>query len=120
VTWTRARASVTLRALVPNPERVLLPGMFVREVIQKVREGAVLAPQQGVSHDPKGHPARLVWLRTIRWQSRALKTDRAIGGPVLVTSGLKAGTASLRGYPVRQAGREGCPRRVPAARREDR
>jgi len=92
VTVDQGTGSVTLRALVPNPERVLLPGMFVREVIQEgVREGAVLAPQQGVSHDPKGHPSALVVAADNTVESRTLKTDRAIGDQWLVTSGLKAG-----------------------------
>jgi membrane fusion protein, multidrug efflux system len=92
VTVDQGTGSVTLRALVPNPERVLLPGMFVREEIQEgVREGAVLAPQQGVSHDQKGQPNALVVTADNTVELRTLKTDRAIGDQWLVTSGLKAG-----------------------------
>ncbi len=60
VTVDEGTGSVTLRALMPNPERLLLPGMFVHEQIQEgVRQG-VLAPQQGVSHDQKGDANALV------------------------------------------------------------
>jgi membrane fusion protein (multidrug efflux system) len=84
--------SVTLRALMPNPERVLLPGMFVREVIQEgVRQGAVLAPQQGISHNQKGEPNALVVGPGNIVELRIIETDRAVGDQWLVTSGLKPG-----------------------------
>jgi membrane fusion protein, multidrug efflux system len=56
-----------------------------------VREGAVLAPQQGVSHDQKGQPNALVVGPDNTVELRSLKTDRAIGDQWLVTSGLKPG-----------------------------
>jgi membrane fusion protein (multidrug efflux system) len=56
-----------------------------------VREGAVLAPQQGVSHDQKGRPNALVVGPDNTVELRTLKTDRAIGDQWLVTSGLKPG-----------------------------
>ncbi len=84
--------SVTLRALMPNPERLLLPGMFVREQIQEgVRQGAVLAPQQGVSHDQKGEPDALVVGPDGTVELRTLQVDRAIGDQWVVNSGLKPG-----------------------------
>jgi membrane fusion protein (multidrug efflux system) len=92
VTVDEGTGSVTLRALLPNPERLLLPGMFVREEIQEgVREGAVLAPQQGISHDQKGAPNALVVDPDNTVELRTLVTDRAIGDQWLVTSGLKPG-----------------------------
>ena len=92
VTVDQGTGSVTLRALIPNPDRVLLPGMFVREEIQEgVRQGAVLAPQQGVSHDQKGEPNALVVGPNNTVELRTLVTDRAIGDQWLVTSGLKPG-----------------------------
>jgi membrane fusion protein, multidrug efflux system len=92
VTVDEGTGSVTLRALLPNPERVLLPGMFVREVIQEgVRQGALLAPQQGVSHDQKGRPNALVVGADDIVELRTIETDRAIGDQWLVTSGLKPG-----------------------------
>jgi len=92
VTVDETTGSVTLRALMPNPERLLLPGMFVREEIQEgVRQDAVLAPQQGISHDQKGEPNALVVGPDNIVELRTLKTDRAIGDQWLVTSGLKPG-----------------------------
>ena len=92
VTVDQGTGSVTLRALIPNPERLLLPGMFVREVIQEgVRQGAVLAPQQGISHDQKGEPNALVVGPDNIVELRTVATDRAIGDQWLVSSGLKPG-----------------------------
>jgi membrane fusion protein, multidrug efflux system len=92
VTVDQGTGSVTLRALLPNPERLLLPGMFVREEIQEgVRQGAVLAPQQGISHDQKGAPNALLVGPDNTVELRTLETDRAIGDQWLVTSGLKPG-----------------------------
>ena len=92
VTVDQGTGSVTLRALLPNPERMLLPGMFVREEIQEgVRQSAVMAPQQGISHDQKGQPNALVVGADNAVELRTLETDRAIGDQWLVTSGLKPG-----------------------------
>jgi membrane fusion protein (multidrug efflux system) len=84
--------SVTLRALVPNPERLLLPGMFVREQIEEgTRQDAVLAPQQGVTHNQKGEPNALVVGPDNVIELRVLTTDRAAADQWVVTSGLKVG-----------------------------
>jgi RND family efflux transporter MFP subunit len=92
VTVDTGTGSVTLRALMPNPERLLLPGMFVREQIEEgVRQGAVLAPQQGVSHDQKGDPDALVVGPGDVVELRSLQVDRTIGDQWLVTAGLKPG-----------------------------
>jgi membrane fusion protein, multidrug efflux system len=92
VTVDLGTGSVTLRALIPNPERLLLPGMFVREQIQEgVRQETVLAPQQGVSHNQKGDPTALVVGPDNTVELRTLQTDRAVGDRWVVTSGLKPG-----------------------------
>src|SRR6202789_478232 len=92
VTVDQTTGSVTLRALMPNPERLLLPGMFVREEIQEgVRQGVVLAPQQGISHNQKGEPNALVVGPDNIVELRTVVTDRAIGDQWLVSSGLKPG-----------------------------
>jgi membrane fusion protein (multidrug efflux system) len=84
--------SVTMRALFPNPERILLPGMFVRERIEEgVRVGALLVPQQGVSHNDKGEATALVVAADNTIARRLLKTDRAVGDQWLVSSGLREG-----------------------------
>src|SRR6202042_3896024 len=80
VTVDQGTGSVTLRALIPNPERLLLPGMFVREQIQEgIRQGTVLVPQQAVSHDQKGTPTTLTVGSDGVVQLRVLATDRAVG-----------------------------------------
>src|SRR5215468_10402336 len=92
VTVDTGTGSVTLRALMPNPERLLLPGMFVREQIQEgVRQGAVLAPQQGISHDQKGEANALVVGPDDKVELRTLQVDRAIGDQWVVSAGLQAG-----------------------------
>ena len=84
--------SVTLRALFPNPDKLLLPGMFVREQIQEgTRSDALLVPQVAVTHNQKGDPTALVVNSDNKVELRTLVTDRAIGDKWLVTDGLKAG-----------------------------
>lgn len=84
--------SFTVRIEVPNPDRLLLPGMFVRAVVQEgTIAQAVVVPQQGVSRNPKGEPVALVVDETGKVQQRLLSLDRAIGNQWLVTAGLAAG-----------------------------
>lgn len=81
--------SVILRAVFPNPQGILLPGMFVRAVVQEgVSRQAILIPQQSVSRDPKGNPTALVVDAEGKVQQRMLVLDRAIGDKWLVSSGL--------------------------------
>jgi membrane fusion protein (multidrug efflux system) len=55
ITVDQGTGSVTVRAIFPNPRGVLLPGMFVRARIEEgINENAILVPQVGVTHDPKG------------------------------------------------------------------
>lgn len=92
VTVDPTTGSVIIRAIFPNPKAVLLPGMFVRAVIQEgVAEQAILAPQQGVSRNPKGEPIALIVDETGQVQQRRLTLDRAINNQWLVTSGLSGG-----------------------------
>ena len=87
-----ATGTVTLRAQFPNPDDTLLPGMYVRALLdQAVAQDAILAPQQGVSHDAKGNPVAMVVAPNNTVEMRVLTTDRAIGDRWLVTSGLGAG-----------------------------
>ena len=84
--------SVTLRALFPNPDKLLLPGMFVREQIEEgSRTDALLVPQVAVTHNQKGDPTALVVNSENKVELRSLVTERAIGDKWLVTDGLKAG-----------------------------
>ncbi|MBW2561065.1 MAG: efflux RND transporter periplasmic adaptor subunit [Deltaproteobacteria bacterium] len=92
VTVNQTTGTVTLRIVFPNPDGVLLPGMFVRAVVREgVNEGAILVPQQAVSRDPKGNPLTLVVDSQGTVEQRQLEIDRAIGNQWLVTSGLAPG-----------------------------
>ncbi|MGI6416927.1 MAG: efflux RND transporter periplasmic adaptor subunit [Thermoguttaceae bacterium] len=92
VTVDPTTGSVILRIVVPNPEGVLLPGMFVRAMIDEgVNEKAILVPQQAVSRDPKGNPVALIVDVEGKVQQRGLSTDRAVGDKWLVSSGLSDG-----------------------------
>jgi membrane fusion protein (multidrug efflux system) len=92
VTVDPTTGSVTLRMVFPNPDRVLLPGMYVRAVVEEgVNEAAILAPQQGVTRDPKGTATALVVGEDGKAEERQLAVDRAVGDRWLVTHGLAAG-----------------------------
>jgi membrane fusion protein (multidrug efflux system) len=92
VTVDPGTGAVTLRAIFPNKDGLLLPGMFVREQLQEgIVQNAILAPQQGVTHNQKGLPTALVVDGDGKVQLRMLKTDRAIGDAWLVTDGLMEG-----------------------------
>ena len=92
ITVEPTTGSVTLRLVFPNPEGLLLPGMFVRAVVKEgLSEHAILVPQQAVSRDPKGNPIALIFDSGGKVQQRMLRLDRAIGDQWLVTSGLAAG-----------------------------
>ncbi|MCP1470258.1 membrane fusion protein (multidrug efflux system) [Sphingobium sp. OAS761] len=84
--------TVTLRARFPNPDGLLMPGMFVRVVApQSVVPGAVLAPQQGISRDPKGDATALVVGKDNKVERRVVTAAQAIGDKWLITKGLKSG-----------------------------
>lgn len=84
--------SVTIRARFPNPDGLLLPGMFVRAVApQAVIPNAILVPQQGISRDVKGNATALVVGPGNKVVERVVKADRAIGDKWLITAGLKKG-----------------------------
>lgn len=84
--------SVTLRAVFPNPDSVLLPGMFVQTVIKEgVNQAAILVPQQGVSRDRKGNPTALIVDAESKTALRMLTVDRAVGDQWLVSAGLAPG-----------------------------
>jgi membrane fusion protein (multidrug efflux system) len=84
--------AVTLRAIFPNPDGILLPGMFVRAtIIEGMDEHAILAPQQGIGRNEKGDPTALVVDAKNIARLKVLKTSRAVGDKWLVTDGLKPG-----------------------------
>ncbi|HUB67918.1 MAG TPA: efflux RND transporter periplasmic adaptor subunit [Candidatus Methylacidiphilales bacterium] len=92
VTVDVGTGSVILRAVFPNPKRILLPGLFVTAHLEEgfIKNG-ILAPQQGVTHNQRGEPTALVVTPENKVELRILKTDRAIGDNWLITEGLHAG-----------------------------
>jgi membrane fusion protein (multidrug efflux system) len=92
VTVDPGTGSVALRALFANPKGELLPGMFVRALLEEgVNPQALLVPQVGVTRDQKGVPVALVVNAEKKVERRQLVTERAVGDAWLVTDGLKAG-----------------------------
>jgi membrane fusion protein, multidrug efflux system len=98
VTVDQGTGSVTLRAIFPNRDDLLLPGMFVRATIEEgTRLGAILAPQEGITHAPDGSATALVVGADNKVQQRNLVLDRAIGNQWIVTSGLAEGDRLIVG-----------------------
>lgn len=92
VTVDPSTGSQLLRMVFPNPRHVLLPGMYVRAIVEEgVAEQAILVPQQGVTRDPKGNAIAMVVNASDKVEQRSLTVDRAIGTKWLVLGGLAAG-----------------------------
>ena len=84
--------SVTLRTLFPNPEQLLLPGMFVRAILEEGSNAlALLVPQRGVTRNPAGNPMVFVVGAEEKVEARPIKASRTIGDSWLVEDGLKPG-----------------------------
>ena len=92
VTVDQSTGSFILRMVFPNPDNVLLPGMFVRAATKEgVVEQAILVPQQGVMRDMRGNPYALLVDSSDKVIERQLELDRSIGNKWLVKNGLKPG-----------------------------
>jgi membrane fusion protein (multidrug efflux system) len=92
VTVDLSSGSFIQRMVFPNPKHVLLPGMYVRAIVQEGEvDQAILVPQQAVARDPKGNPIALVVEGEGKVGQRMLTLDRAIGDRWLVASGLSPG-----------------------------
>ncbi|EZP53482.1 MULTISPECIES: efflux RND transporter periplasmic adaptor subunit [Sphingomonas] len=122
VTVDPTTGSQTIRALFPNPNGLLLPGMFVRaSLVEGTQAKALLVPQRAVSRDEKGQATTMVIGADGKIQVRTLQTSRTIGEDWLVTGGIKpgekvivAGAMMLRpGMPVQ--GKPWDPNAKPAA-----
>ncbi|MDL2268406.1 efflux RND transporter periplasmic adaptor subunit [Desulfosarcina sp. OttesenSCG-928-G17] len=84
--------SVTLRIVVPNPDHVLMPGLFVRaEIKEGINTNAILISQQAVYRDLKGNPLAMVIKSDNTAEQRTLVIDRPIGDEWLVSKGLSVG-----------------------------
>ena len=87
-----ATGSVTLRAVFPNPDDLLLPGMFVRaKVAEGVSKDAVLVTQKAVNRNPQGEGVVYTVDSENKTAPRIIRTDRAIGDQWLVAEGLADG-----------------------------
>ena len=92
VTVDPTTGSFALRVKVPNPDHLLLPGMYVRaQVGNGIRQDALLVPQQGITRDPKGNATAMVVGKDDKVEPRAVQVSRAVGDKWLVEGGLVAG-----------------------------
>jgi membrane fusion protein (multidrug efflux system) len=92
VTVNTGTSTVLVRCIFPNPRQELLPGMFVRALLdQGVKPDAILVPQLAITHNVKGEPTALLVAADGKVELRILKTSRAIGNQWLVDSGLAPG-----------------------------
>ena len=92
VTVDESTGSITLRAVFPNPQHTLLPGMFVRARIDEgVNPQAILVPQQGVTRTPRGDATVLIVNAQNQVENREVTAAQAIGDKWLITSGLQNG-----------------------------
>jgi len=114
-----ATGAVTLRASFPNPQGTLLPGLYVRaKLVEGVRQQALMAPQAGITRDPRGKATAMVVNSQGKVEQRNVNTDRAIGDKWIVTSGLRPGDRLIvEGLLNLQAGsavKAGTPQQVTA------
>ena len=92
VTVDPGTGSYALRVLVPNPDGLLLPGMYVRaQVDMGQRPQGILAPQQAITRDPKGQAVAMVVNAEGVVEARVLSASRTLGDQWLVDEGLAAG-----------------------------
>lgn len=92
VTVDQSTGSVNLRAVFPNPKQSLLPGMFVRAVLEEgISENSILVPQRGVTRNPKGDAMVMTVGAEEKVEPRLIKVVRTVGDSWLVSEGLKAG-----------------------------
>jgi membrane fusion protein (multidrug efflux system) len=87
-----ATGSVTLRAVFPNPDGVLLPGMYVRARLEQgVSSDVVLVPHAAVSRDPRGNATVMVVDGENKVEARVVKAERSLGDKWVVSEGLAPG-----------------------------
>jgi len=92
ITVDQTTGSVMIRAIFPNPNQVLLPGMFVRARLREgVNDKAMLVPEVGVTHDENGTPTAMIVDADNKVELRTISTSRTEGGDWVVDSGLNPG-----------------------------
>lgn len=113
--------AVVLRAVFPNPERLLMPGLFVRARLeQAINENAIVVPQQAVQRSAEGARVMLVDVSN-NVVARPVKADRSQGDAWIVSEGLKAGDRVIveglqkakPGMPVKAVAWAGAPGKAP-------
>jgi len=127
VTVDAGSGTVTLRARFPNPQNLLLPGMFVRaRFAQSVEQSVFLIPQQALARDPRGNASVLVIGPGNIVEQRSVTALRTTGADWVVSSGLRAGdrvivegtVAAKPGKPVKPVP-AGAPQRIAASEPAD-
>lgn len=92
VTVDAGTGSQTIRAVFPNPQHLLLPGMFVRgRLTQGVQSRGILIPQRAVSRDERGRPTVIIVGKNNIAELRVIDANRTVGTDWLVTSGIQVG-----------------------------
>lgn len=92
VTVDESTGSITLRAIFPNPQHALLPGMFVRARIDEgTQPEAILVPQQGLTRTPQGQATVMLVDAKNQVATRNVTAPQAIGDKWLITEGLASG-----------------------------
>ncbi len=92
VTVNQSTGTVRLRAVFPNPEHLLLPGMFVQaRLTEGVNPTAILAPQQGVTRNARGEAVAMILNQQNVVEQRVIETGATTGDQWVVTAGLNPG-----------------------------
>ena len=92
VTVDPTTGKYSTRVVVKNPDNILMPGMYVRAIVgSAVRENAILAPQRGITRDPKGGSTAMIVGKDGKVEARQVQVSRTIGDQWLVDGGLVAG-----------------------------
>jgi membrane fusion protein (multidrug efflux system) len=92
VTVDPATGNLLLRAIVPNPTLTLLPGMYVRAVLNEgLLTHGLLAPQVGITRDPKGNGSALIVNKDGKVEARTVRVSRTVDDQWLVEEGLSSG-----------------------------
>jgi membrane fusion protein (multidrug efflux system) len=83
---------IGLRAVIPNPENLLMPGMFARaQIVEGVNANAITIPQRTITRDAAGTSSVLVVSDDNKVEARKIEVDRTVGSKVVVAKGLKVG-----------------------------
>lgn len=92
VSVNESTGTVVMRAVFPNPQQLLLPGMFVRtEIVEGQRAQSLLIPQRAVTYSRQGEATTMVVDDAGEVELRTIKTGRAVGDSWLVLDGIEAG-----------------------------